>query len=113
MSEVPVRVWRMPVNGGFVYVSYPTDNVGYSLFSCLACGKIYAASVANEVYIGPPIASVIASGACTACGAPMASSLRAYPDSYLSREGGIEKFVRPDLIPDAEHSEVVDLESLY
>lgn len=59
MQKSLVRCWKIinwqRNNPNELFLSYPEDNRGHSLISCLKCGHIYAVSESRRVYRGPAL----------------------------------------------------------
>mgnify|MGYP000464241494 CR=1 FL=1 len=119
MKTVYVRVWELflpnPADGqnDKVMITYPEDNGGYDLISCLKCGQVYAASVAKQVYIGPPLEEKLRGLRCKICGSDLARTAAKYPERYLSHTGVVLQYERPQLIPDASESKIMEILDVY
>ena len=105
-------VWRNKKTPDEIYISYPEDNSGYDLLSCLNCGHIYAASVATQVYVGPPIQEILKRTSCLDCGKSLEETASPYPDKYLTKDG-VMIFSRPVEIPLDEESTIKEFDELY
>lgn len=115
MNTVQVRCWRIrvPGRGDGVLITYPEDNQGHSLISCLRCGTIYAVTVAKEVYVGPPLDQKLKGLECIGCGAPLAETQAPYPERYRDEGGNVCEHQRSELIPNDEDSMVVEFPDIY
>ena len=117
MKKVQVRCWRIhvrsPEGGEDIFITYPEDNSGHSLISCLGCGHVYAVTVAKEVYVGPSLKEKICDMYCIKCGAPLTETYAPYPEQYRNSKGNICKYQRSDIIPNDEDSIIVELLDIY
>lgn len=103
MKEVKVRCWEYIVNGDdTVYVTFPEDNMGYDLMSCLSCGQVYAVDISKEVYLGLRRQDILRDGNCIRCGAKLSDTCEQYPDTYLSKKGGVFTWQRSEKYPEFE-----------
>lgn len=107
-----VENWRGKDAPDVLHVTYPEDNSGYDLISCLKCGHVYSASVTKAVYVGPPLWDKLKGMRCISCGVLLEQSAHAYPDKYLS-DGVVFEFARPLEIPSVEDSVVLDFDEIY
>lgn len=117
MRKVQVRCWRIhvpsPEGEENILITYPEDNSGHSLISCLGCGHVYAVTVAKEVYVGPPIKEKLCDMHCIQCGASLSETYAPYPEQYCDSKGNIYEYHRSELIPNDEDSIIVDLLDIY
>lgn len=114
MERTKVRCWEIDVNGrDRVFITYPEDNYGHDLISCLNCGAIYAASVFKQVYHGPPLSEKLKEINCWKCNELLANTYNLYPDKFLSISGEIKSFDRLLQIPLDEDSLVEEFYSIY
>ena len=95
-----------------LFITYPEDNSGHDLISCLRCGHIYSVSVAKQVYVGPDLREKLASTYCLGCGAVLAETSAPYPDKYRSGDE-IISFLRPAEIPSDEAFMVMEFDEIY
>ncbi len=95
-----------------LYVTYPEDNKGYDLITCLNCGAIYAASVATYVYVGPPLVEKLKIIQCTSCGNMLSENYALYPDTYFT-DGEILHFQKSMTAPDDGDVMWKEFESIY
>ncbi|GEM_PF-1516750 len=118
MIKVKVRCWHVSnlrpgaVRPDQLLISYPADNSGHSLITCLTCGALFAVTIAKEVYIGPPLETKLASLACSRCGNGLSRNWAPYPDTYLV-DGCMHSFTRSGIIPDSDESVVAELDGIY
>lgn len=117
MNRVKVRCWKMQVynqgeNPHYLYITYPEDNSGHDLITCLNCGAIYAVTVAKQVYVGPPLQEKIQGVNCTSCRKLLEGNYSYYPDSYIAN-GKRFSFNRPHDIPPDSESMVMEFEGIY
>ena len=117
MNKSKVRCWKLEHWVGkaapnIIYISYPENDSGHDLLSCLRCGHVYAASVVHQIYVGPELAVKLAQTPCVDCGANLAETAKPYPEMY--RWGGeILEFERPLEIPADSESEVKEFDEIY
>jgi hypothetical protein len=104
--------WRGKSPPDLIYITYPEGQFGYDLVSCLNCGKIYSASVLDQIYKGPPLNEKLASKCCSQCGSAMNKSAHIYPEKYLAQDGVIH-FQRSLSLPSDTESIVVEFDELY
>jgi len=115
MNTVQVRCWRVhvPDKKEDLFITYPEDNQGHGLISCLDCGAVYAVTVAKEVYVGPPLEEKLKGMRCVKCGALLSETQAAYPDHYRDDGGSVHEYERSELIPDDKDSMVVEMLDIY
>lgn len=115
MNKVQVRCWRIhvPDRKEDLLITYPEDNQGHGLISCLDCGAVYAVTVAKEVYVGPPLEEKLKGVKCVGCGALLTDTQAAYPERYRDDGGNVREYERSELIPNDEDSTVVELPDVY
>lgn len=117
MTATKVRCWKIHVPGtkhdDDLLITYPEGHYGHVLWSCLGCGQIYAASVEDEMYLGPPAQEKINSLTCIQCGTSLANSAAPYPEKYRNHEGEICSYERSQTMPNDEDSMVVELPDIY
>ena len=107
-----LEVWRNQKIADEIYISYPEDNSGHDLLSCLHCSHIYAASVATRVYVGPPLQEILERTRCLGCGKFLVTTASPYPDKYLTADG-VMSFSRPMEILLDKESTVKEFDELY
>jgi hypothetical protein len=118
MIKSKVRCWKVEQwrkgekSPDLIYITYPEDNSGHNLLSCLKCGHIYAVSVTKLVYTGPPLVEKLKGMSCIQCGTNLDQSLTSYPDRYFVN-GLIFEFSRPKEIPPASDSLVMEFDEIY
>jgi DNA-directed RNA polymerase subunit N (RpoN/RPB10) len=103
----------VPGKRGDVLITYPEDNQGHSLISCLKCGEVFAVTVAKEVYDGPPLNQKLKGLQCAGCGAPLRETYAPYPERYRDDAGNVREYERSDLILNDENSVIVELPDIY
>ena len=119
MKTILVRVWKVIAHNSRygeideLTISYPEGNNGYDLIVCLKCGKVHAASVAKQVYVGPSLEEKIKASKCAGCGHSLLDGWSRYPDRYIGHTGEILEFSRPLLMPDLADSLVQEFPDLY
>lgn len=118
MKKLQVRCWRVSqyrlgvTRPDELFVTYPEDNSGHSLITCLSCGELFAVTVAKEVYIGPPLETKVLGVACPQCGSSLSGNWAYYPDTYVV-DGRSYSYDRPAVPPPDEDSELKDLNGIY
>ncbi len=118
MKKVQVRCWKVshprPESSEVdeLFITYPEDNSGHSLITCLTCGAIYAVTVAKEIYVGPPLAEKLLSCLCSMCGSLLANNWRDYPETYVVN-GQRFSYERAVVVPPDEESSVEEFDGIY
>ena len=117
MNKSKVRCWQFEDwhKHGIcdkIYVTYPEDNAGFDLISCLHCGHIYSASVAKQVYGDQPLVEKVKNINCIECGNKLSETYHSYPDKYLAR-GVVHTFERPTEIPSDDSSSILEFDEIY
>lgn len=117
MNKSQVRCWLIPNWSGKgkcdeIYISYPEDNSGHDLISCLRCGHIYAVSIIKKVYVGPNLEQKLDGLCCVECGEDLRKTYALYPEQYMSN-GEIVNFKRPNEIPPDSNSVVMEFDEIY
>ena len=118
MSKVKTRCWRVQAwrpgktAPDDLLVTYPEDNSGHSLLTCLSCGALYAVTVAKEVYVGPDLETQASRTSCWQCGRSLARNWAHYPETYIA-DGGQHTYRREREIPPDTESIVEEFEGLY
>lgn len=107
-----IENWRGKAQPDELYITYPEDNWGHDLISCLECGHIYSVDISRQGYFGPEIEKKLVGLHCIRCGKPLDKSVAPYPEKYLSKEG-IVAFQRPRKIPADEDSITVSFDEIY
>ncbi len=118
MKKIDVRCWQIEqqrpgsTEVDTLFISYPEDNSGHSLITCLTCGEIFAVTVAIEVYVGPPLEQKLQTLTCPSCGTALRENWTSYPEKYVS-SGHLYTFHRRELIPPDESSMVKSFYGIY
>ena len=117
MTKSKVRCWRVENWRGIaepdvLHISYPEDNSGFDLISCLKCGHVYSASVSKAVYVGPELQEKLKGMRCISCNSPLYESVAPYPNKYLA-DNVIVEFQRPVEMPSDEDSVVLEFDEIY
>jgi DNA-directed RNA polymerase subunit N (RpoN/RPB10) len=118
MNKVLVRCWEVEVHRqgaqtpDCLLITYPEENSGHDLITCLQCGQIYAVTVAKEVYVGPPLLQKILDLQCVNCGAPLAHNYAPYPETYVV-SGARHSYHRATELPSDESSVIKELYDIY
>lgn len=115
MNRVLVRCWPVELYQPRrrVYVTYPEGSSGHNLWSCIECGEIYAANVAKEIYIGPPIMEKLAQLSCKSCGAGLEKTARQYPQNHLASNKELQSYDVPRTVPKDIESRVMEFWGIY
>lgn len=117
MKLTKVRCWKILVagagHGDELLITYPEGHYGHALWSCLECGQIYAACIADEMYSGISIQEKLNSLNCVKCGSCLGDSAAPYPEKYRNHVGDICTHERSLIIPDDDKSIVVKLPDIY
>jgi DNA-directed RNA polymerase subunit N (RpoN/RPB10) len=90
-----------------IIITYPEDNIGYDLISCLSCGQIYAIDISKEVYIGPQREEKLKTVNCIQCGKILAETAALYPEKYRLETGKILEWKRDMEIPN-DHDAIIE-----
>lgn len=118
MKKVNVRCWEVRIfrqgndSPDILYVTYPEDNNGYDLITCLKCGKIYAVNVAIEVYVGPSLREKLRNIKCIECGESLGENYAFYPSNYVAG-GNIFNYEKSLEIPLVENSIIKEFDGIY
>lgn len=116
MEKVKVRCWIMYDKIGDhniqLYVSYPENNYGHDLITCLSCGQVYAITILDEVYKGPDRKEKLEMMKCIKCNKKLSDTYSNYPEQYLYN-GNIHVFNKPIEIPNDADSVVIEFPSIY
>ncbi|MBS3955316.1 MAG: hypothetical protein KGZ88_20390 [Methylomicrobium sp.] len=118
MNKVLVRCWELEsyqsgvIKPHILYITYPEDNSGHDLITCMECGEIYAVTVVKEVYIGPPLSEKIKELKCVRCGRALDGNYSYYPERYVF-DGNSYSFNRPKELPDDKLSIVKEFYGIY
>lgn len=94
-------------------ISYPEDNSGFDLITCLSCGQVYSASVTNQVYFGPALEELINHIHCIQCGKELKNNVAPYPETFIGEDMSMGHIDRPQNIPADENSIIVEFPELY
>jgi hypothetical protein len=95
-----------------LYLTYPEDNSGHNLITCLKCGAVYAVTIAEEVYVGPPLDNKLKGLDCSHCGSSLEGNYAYYPETYIA-SGKKHSYCRPTEIPPDDQSIVKEFEGIY
>lgn len=118
MNKVKVRCWKVRHEGSEsaqseeLFITYPEDNAGHSLITCLSCGALFAITVAKEVYVGPPLEEKLLDVNCSQCGKPLKNNWAHYPETYVVN-GQAFSYRRAIAIPPEEESQVREFDGVY
>lgn len=118
MNKSKVRCWKMEnwrkdqLVPDVIYITYPEENTGHDLVTCLRCGHVYAVSIAKMVYVGPDLKQKLKGVTCINCSAALDVNYAPYPENYFVN-GQILKFDRPLEIPSDPDSLVVEFDEIY
>jgi hypothetical protein len=118
MNKVQVRCWRLEQSRpgtsepDHLLITYPEENAGHSLITCLKCGAVFAVTIAKEVYVGPPLEAKLKTMHCSTCGLILGGNSAAYPETYVIN-GTAFTAHRPFEIPRDEDSLVEEFEGIY
>jgi len=118
MKTVLVRCWIIEnyqmgrSSPDELFITYPEDNAGHDLITCLNCGEVYAVSVDQEVYIGPPLKEKVKNLSCDSCDKPLEGNYAYYPETYL-KNGRMYSYQRPLEIPGEDSSIVKEFKGIY
>lgn len=118
MNNVLVRGWEIEhyrTKGAApdrLFITYPEDNSGHDLITCLNCGRIYAITIAKEVYIGPERSQRLKALRCLTCGEPLDKNSAPYPETYVIN-GQRFHVQRDSSMPDDASSVVKEFPGIY
>lgn len=118
MNKVLVHCWEIGIltpssdQSEKVFITYPEDNSGHTLVTCLSCGAVYAVTVAKEVYVGPPLAEKLSQISCSQCARTLGGNWAYYPETHLV-DGKVRSYKRPTRIPPDEESIVREFYGVY
>ncbi len=112
-----IRCWKLKVYCGEkeqeIYITFPENEMGYKLISCLKCGKIYSANITKEIYIGPDIETLMSNISCEECGSNLGINGALYPEKYLGLDKLTHEYKRSLEIPDDKDSIICEFPELY
>ena len=118
MNKVKVRCWNISQwrpgvdRSDELFITYPEDNSGHSLITCLSCGGLFAVTVAKEVYVGPPLEEKLLDAICSQCGRGLRGNWAYYPEAYVV-DGQVFSYERASVIPPDEESIVREFDGIY
>lgn len=118
MNMEAVRCWWVengrPKSGTIdrLFITYPEENSGHDLITCLTCGQVYAVSIAKEVYVGPPRPEKLRGMKCVNCSSPLHENYATYPETYVV-DGVQYRFTRDDEIPPDSMAIVKEFYEIY
>lgn len=118
MNKVLVRCWEVEnyrsgiIKPDRLFITYPEDNNGHELITCLNCGMVYAVTVLKEVYFGPPLPDKLKEINCIGCGKSLGSNYASYPETYVINRN-IYTYQRSKELPDDAKSFVKDFWGIY
>ncbi|MBL0319078.1 MAG: hypothetical protein IPP74_07295 [Alphaproteobacteria bacterium] len=116
MKKSRVRCWKIidwqNNSPHELLITYPEDNYGHDLISCLQCGHVYAVSVAHMVYRGPSLEEKLKEIECITCKAKLGESTAPYPEFYF-KNGQVFKYIKLIRIPENESSILLELDQIY
>ena len=95
-----------------LFITYPEDNSGHDLITCLTCGHVYAITIAKEVYVGPARSELLKDLQCLTCGDLLKENSASYPETYVIN-GQRFHYRRSPSIPDDASSVVREFSGLY
>jgi rRNA maturation protein Nop10 len=117
MKKSLVRVWKITsspsTDSTDLWISYPEDNNGYTLLSCLSCGHIYSASVLAQVYGNTNFQDKIAEMKCVECGSELEKTIAPYPERFLSKDKRVFSCARSQFLPDDGDSTLIEFDEIY
>lgn len=96
-----------------VITTYPEDNIGYDLISCLSCGQIYAIDISKEVYIGPERKVKLKTVNCIQCNKILAKTVAPYPEKYRLETGKILEWKRDMELPNDDDAIIEKVYGIY
>jgi len=95
-----------------LYITYPENDNGYDLITCLNCGAVYTISVVKEIYIGPPLEQKIKDMRCSSCGKLLEGNYSYYPETFVV-DGKLYSYKRSEEMPSDSESIVKEFDSIY
>jgi len=95
-----------------VYFSLP-DFYSRFLYSCLHCGAIFTVEEEDEWAYKTSVADLIKKEKCPQCQAPLAETLKPYPQSFLGKDGEVGHFEPGKTYPPDSESLVKEVWHLY
>ena len=119
MKKEPVRCWALSLPNYLGqaedghWITFPEDNAGHDLITCINCGHLYAVNVARSVYLGPPLAEKLGSLKCVQCEKPLDAFGKKYPEVYRDNTGHVLALARPVVFPPDEESVIRQLDQIY
>jgi hypothetical protein len=118
VNKVQVRCWRITVRGlgggppVELFITYPEDNSGHSLVTCLSCGHLFAVTVSKQVYVGPPLEEKLLEATCPQCDHGLNGNWAYYPETHVV-DGQVLTHARSSIIPPDEESLVREFDGVY
>ena len=118
MNTVLVRCWQVEsyrrgaAGPDHLLITYPEDNSGHDLITCLKCGQVYAVTISKEVYVGPPRAEKLRELHCVTCGVALSGNTAAYPETYVAG-GELFHHARDNILPNDDESLVKEFPGIY
>lgn len=119
MNNVKVRCWQIKAFNSIKkiwedhVITYPENNTGYDLITCLKCGKVYAVDITKQVYVGPELSKKVKGEKCLCCGNYLGNNYAYYPETFIGTGGSIEHFERDRLYPDYAYSVIIEFPEIY
>lgn len=118
MNKSKVRCWQIENwrtgrrSPDVVLITYPENNDGHDLITCLNCGHVYSVSISKMVYVGPSLQEKMNNFFCVECSLPMRDKYSLYPNKYRI-DGEVIEFERPQEIPSDSESIVREFDEIY
>jgi hypothetical protein len=95
-----------------VFYTMP-DMYWIRLFTCTACGEVYAMDTENPAFAGKTSSQIAGEATCPRCGSRLDATLQPYPENFRTGDGRIGHFDPGRRIPPDSESivkEVLELE---
>lgn len=118
MKKVKVRCWKImnyrkdAASPDCLYITYPEENSGHDLITCIKCGAVYAVTIAKQVYVGPPLDEKVKQLNCSVCGISLDGNYANYPETYIAN-GKRYSYERDKEIPSDDKSLIKEFEGVY
>lgn len=80
-----------------------------SLNICIKCGELFFIDWENPKTSGLTIQQIANKKVCPSCTEGLASTLRSYPDTFVTKKGELSHFEPPCEIPSDDNSIVIEL----
>ena len=84
------------------------DGWKQSLNICIKCGELFFIDWENPKTLGLTIQQIANEKVCPSCADSLASSLKSYPDTFITKKGELSHFESPPEKPSGDNSVVIE-----